>query len=149
MKIILSKQLEDQYVQQWNLEINRNRKCTIYRIFKETHGFEKYLTKLNFVDRRALCKFRTGNHRLPISKSRYMTEEIDITCKLCNSDDVACDEYHVLFICKHFEEKRKILLKKYFYNRPNTFKMNSLFNTTNIKQLKNLAKFSRVIMSEF
>ena len=149
MKIILSKQFEDQYVQQWNLEINRNRKCTIYRIFKETHGFEKYLTKLNFVERKALCKFRTGNHRLPISKSRYMTEEIDVTCKLCNSEDVTCDEYHVLFICKHFEEKRKILLKKYFYNRPNTFKMNSLFNTTNIKQLNNLAKFSRAIMSEF
>ena len=77
-----------------------------------------------------------------------MSQEIDISCKLCASNDV-CDEYHVLFNCKHFEEKRKILIKKYFYNRPNTFKMNSLFNTGNIKHLKNLAAFSRAIMSEF
>jgi len=62
MKSILAKHFEDQYIQEWNLEVNRNRKCVIYRIFKETHGFEKYLTKLNFVDRRGLCKFRTGNH---------------------------------------------------------------------------------------
>jgi hypothetical protein len=148
IKIILSKQFEDQYIQEWNLEVNRNRKCIIYRIFKERHGFEKYLTKLNFVERRALCKFRTGNHRLPISKSRYMTKEIDVSCKLCTSNDI-CDEFHVLFSCKHFEEKRKLLLKKYFYNRPNTLKMYLLFNNTNTKHLKNLAKFSQIIMAEF
>ena len=33
MKIILEKQLQDQYIQSWNLEINRNRKCVIYRVF--------------------------------------------------------------------------------------------------------------------
>ena len=144
MKSILSKQLEDQYIQEWSLEVNRNKKCTIYRIFKESHSFEKYLTKLNFIERRALCKFRTGNHRLPISKSRYMRQEIDVSCKLCTSNE-ACDEFHVLFKCTYFEEKRKLLIKKYFYNRPNTLKMHSLFNNTNIKQLKNLAKFSKAI----
>ena len=128
--------------------MNRNRKCTIYRIFKEAHCFEQYLTALNFVERRALCKFRTGNHRLPIVKARYLTGEIDVKCKLCNSSD-QCDEFHTLFHCKYFEEKRKLLLKKYFYNRPNTYKMQLLFNNPNVKQLSNLAKLSRIIMAEF
>ena len=148
MKFILSKQFEDQYIQEWNLEVNRNRKCIIYRVFKETHGFEKYLTKLNFVERRALCKFRTGNHRLPIAKSRYTTTDLDLGCKFCISNDI-CDEFHLLFNCKYFEEKRKLLLKKFFYVRPNTVKMGLLFNSTNIRQLKNLAKFTQVIMAKF
>ena len=148
MKSILAKHFEDQYIQEWNLEVNRNRKCVIYRIFKETHGFEKYLTKLNFVDRRGLCKFRTGNHRLPIAKSRYMSQAQDVSCKFCNQNDI-CDEFHVLFVCKHFDEKRKLFLKKYFYHRPNTFKMESLFNNPNTKSLTNLAKFCRFIMAAF
>lgn len=148
MKNILSKQLQNQYIQEWFLEVNRNRKCTIYRIFKEGHCFEQYLTKLNFVERRSLCKFRTGNHKLPIAKARYMARPVDVSCNFCNSNDM-CDEFHVLFICKHFEEKRKLYMKKYFYTRPNTLKMHTLFNTSDVKQLSNLAKFSRLIMTTF
>ena len=148
MKNILTKRFEDQYIQEWNLEVNRNRQCVIYRIFKKTHGFEKYLTELNFVERRILCKFRTGNHRLPVAKSRYMTQAQELSCRFCNQNDI-CDEFHVLFICKHFEGKRKLYLEKYFYSRPNTFKMDSLFNNSNIKQLSNLAKFCKFIMAAF
>ena len=148
MKIIFEKHCEDQYIQEWNLEVNKNRKCVIYRIIKDTHCFEKYLTKLNFVERRALSKFRTGNHRLPVAKSRYMTQVIDTKCKFCDINDI-CDEFHVLFTCKHFEEKRKLLIKKYYYTRPNTLKMSLLFKNTNTKVLKNLAKFTREIMTEF
>ena len=148
MKIILAKHFEDQYIQEWNLEVNKNRKCVIYRIFKDAHCFENYLIKLNFVERRALSKFRTGNHRLPVAKSRYMTQEIDTKCKFCNTNDM-CDEFHVLFVCKHFDEKRKLLIKKYYYTRPNTLKMSLLFANTNIKVMKNLANFTRAIMTVF
>ena len=109
MKNIISKQLESQYIQNWNLEVNQNRKCTIYRIFKEKYGFEKYLLELEFYDRTALCNLRTGNHKLPISKSRYMGEE-NVNCTLCDSNVIG-DEFHMLFNCKFFEEKRKIFLK--------------------------------------
>ena len=148
MKSILAKHFEDQYIQGWNLEVNKNRKCVIYRTFKHAHCFEKYLTQLNFVERRALTKFRTGNHRLPVAKSRYITQVIDAKCKFCNSNDI-CDEFHVLFTCKHFEEKRRLFIKKYYYIRPNTLKMSLLFENTNPKVLINLAKFTRAIMAEF
>ena len=71
MKDVISAQLKLQFTQQWEFEIFRNRKCVSYRIFKDEIKSEPYLAKLDFVDRRALCKFRTGNHRLPVAKSRY------------------------------------------------------------------------------
>ena len=51
MKNIISKQSEDQYIQNWNLEVNQNRKCINYRIFKDRHGFEKYLLQLDFSEK--------------------------------------------------------------------------------------------------
>ena len=97
-----------------------------------------------------VCRFRTGNHRLPITESRY--EEggrgVDLTkCKLCNLSDL-CDEYHVLFVCKFFVEERKRYLKKYFYHRPNALKLHALFNS-NMKQLSQLTKFIKIILSHF
>ena len=140
-------QSKDQYLQEWNIEIWRNRKCVIYRIIKMQHGFEKYLTKLNFLQRRALCKFRTGNHRLPVAESRYKNTALETTCGLCNAGEI-CDEFHVLFKCKFFEEKRNLFIKPYYYRRPSAMKMCSLFNSSP-KQLSNLAKFTEHIMSKF
>ena len=73
MKNVIASQLENQFIQEWESETYRNRKCVAYRIFKDEIRFEPYLTKLDFVDRRALCKFRTGNHRLPVAKIRYIS----------------------------------------------------------------------------
>ena len=119
----------------------------IYRIIKENHCFEQYLTKLNFLQRRTLCKFRTGNHRLPVTASRYSNSVVNTTCNLCNSGET-CDEFHVLFKCKFFEEKRILFLKKFYYKKPSSMKMCSLFNGT-YTQLSNLAKFTNYIMSKF
>ena len=149
MKNVVSFQLENQYLQEWDSEVNRNRKCTIYRIFKDQLSFEPYLVKLNFIDRRAFSRFRTGSHTLPVAKSRYVLGGggVDANCKLCTSNAV-CDEFHVIFICKYFEEHRKKYLKKKYYVKPNTLKMHTLFNA-NVKQTVNLAKFIRYILSHF
>ena len=149
MKNVVALQLQNQYIQEWDFEVNRNRKCVAYRIFKDEIRMEPYLAKLDFVNRRALCKFRTGNHRLPVAKSRYIPggggEEA--LCKLCDTNDL-CDEFHVLFICKFFDDHRKKYLKKNYYSKPSTLKMNTLFNSKG-KQLLNLVKFVRDIMSKF
>ena len=149
MKNDITLHLQNQFLQLWHLEVHRNRKCVVYRIFKDNITFEPYLTELYFVDRRALCKFRTGNHRMPVAKSRYMpgVGADEVKCNLCESNDL-CDEFHVLFLCKHFEESRKKYLKKNYYCKPSTLKMYTLFNSHG-KQLANLAKFIRIIMSKF
>ena len=107
MKDVVILQLENQYIQEWEFEIYRNRKCITYRIFKDQLSFEPYLVNLNFIDRRSLSQFRTGSHRLPVSKSRLYEGGggVDDTCKLCNNGD-KCDEFHTLFICKYFAEHR-------------------------------------------
>ena len=145
----ISLQLENQYFQQWQLDVDKNRKCVAYRIFKDDIVFESYLNELEFLDRRALCKFRSGNHRLPVAMSRIDKKGVgaESKCKLCNSHDI-CDEFHVLFLCKYFETARIKYLKRNHYIRPSTLKMYTLFHSHG-KQLINLAKFIRIIMSTF
>ena len=115
---------------------------------KNDFVFQPYLLYLSFLDRRALAKFRSGSHTLPVTKSRYREGGggVDVKCKFCNDD--LCDEFHVLFICKFFEEQRKKYIKKYYIIRPSTLKMHSLFNA-NRKTIFNLAKFIRFILSKF
>ena len=147
MKNIISNQLDSQYLQEWNFEINRNRRCLIYNIFKNTIAMEPYLKDLDFLERRALCKFRTGSHNLPITKRRYNDDEdVDVQCKFCDSN--YCDEFHVLFKCEYFKEQRKLYLKQFYYVRPSAFKMISLFNSCK-KETSNLAKFCKFIASKF
>ena len=96
-----------------------------------------------------MCKFRCGNHKLPIVTGRY----IDIRrenrkCTLCNCSDIA-DEYHFLFVCQYFNYQRTQLLQPHFRLRPNTTKMYELLNTKCKLQLKNLAKLIKLILTNF
>ena len=148
MKHEIGLKLENQFLQEWQFEVFRNRKCVAYRIFKDEVIFESYLSELDFVDRRALSKFRTGNHRLPVAKSRYMRDGGgDVKCRLCETGDL-CDEFHVLFICPYFAEHRKKYLKRSYFSKPSTLKMYTLFHSHG-KQLINLAKFVKIIMTKF
>jgi hypothetical protein len=149
MKNVVRLQLENQYLQIWEAELNRNRKCITYRIFKDQIMFEPYLKNLNYIDRRALSCFRSGMHKLPVAKSRYLEGGggVETICKLCNSNDI-CDEFHVLFICNFFREKREKYLKKNYFVKPSTLKMYTLFNS-GPKQTLCLARFIRSIMSHF
>ena len=48
---VVALQLEKQYLQESEFEVNRNRKCITYIIFEDEFAFEPYLSKLNFIDR--------------------------------------------------------------------------------------------------
>ena len=156
MKSELLSHFQAQFLQEWDAEIVRNRRCVAYRIFKDNcffqsnneFVFQPYLSYLSYLDRRALSKFRSGSHTLPVTKSRYRDGGggVDVKCKFCDED--LCDEFHVLFVCKFFEEQRIKYLKKYYFVRPSTLKMHNLFNA-NHKVTLNLAKFVRYILSKF
>ena len=147
---------QSSFLQEWDAEIARNRRCVAYRIFKDNcifqtsndFIFQPYLSYLSFLDRRALAKFRSGSHTLPVTKSRYREDGggVDTKCKFCN--DNFCDEFHVLFVCNFFAEQRKKYLKKYYIVKPSTLKMHSLFNA-NRKVIFNLAKFIRFILTKY
>ena len=129
-------------------EINRNRLCANYRILKTDVKFEKYLTKLDDYDRMTLCKFRCGNHNLPISDRRYLPFQNPKLCNLCQLQEQG-DEYHYILKCPFFMETRRMYVKRYYYTRPNCLKFNQLFSSNNIKELRNLAKLVKNILSHF
>ena len=149
VKLSLNLRLDDMDKQNWSAEVNRNRLCFNYRIFKQEVGLENYLLKLDLGDRITLCKFRCGNHKLPIANCRYSDQAQELhVCTLCNLQ-VQGDEFHYLLVCPFFTETRKRYIKKYFSRRPNIIKFRQLFSSKNIKQLKNLSRFCKVIMSKF
>ena len=140
LKSPLDLRLNDIDRQNWNDEVNRNRLCFNYRIFKQEVVLEDYLLKLEVGDRISLCKFRCGNHKLPVAKCRYLSDQPMEMCPLCNLN-VQGDEFHYVLVCPVLNDVRKRYVKKYHYTRPNVLKFHQLFNTTSVKQLKNLSKF--------
>ena len=65
--------------------MNDSSKGQYYRIFKENLEFEKYLDFLSNSYRYVLCRFRTGNYKLPIETGRWENiERTERICNLCN-----------------------------------------------------------------
>ena len=57
-----------------------------------------------------MAKFRCRSNKIPVSVVRYDNDfENDKKCTLCNID-TTCDELHLLFQCKFFENERFIYL---------------------------------------
>lgn len=149
LKASLHQKLEDIEKQSWLSEINSKSCCTTYRIFKTEFGYENYLNLYECKQRITLCKFRCGNHRLPINKGRF--EKVDRNlrlCPLCDSKEIG-DEFHYLFSCNFFQQKRILYINKYYRVRPNTIKMYSLINSNNRDLVKKLIKFIEIILVNF
>lgn len=133
--------LLDQFKQEWSSEIFSSSKTLCYRIFKTDFCFEKYLSILPPHLMFYLCKFRCSCHRLPIESGRWNnTPRNDRLCTLCDLQEIG-DEYHYIFKCKQFMVERKNLLPDYCQKYDNILKLNTLFNSTNVNVLENLAKF--------
>ena len=148
LKPAIFSSLDNLEKQKWLNEVNTSNFCITYRIFKQDLKFENYLIKLPFFHRLNFSKFRCKNNKLPINKYRFDKTNIDKSCQLCNIGDLG-DEFHYLFKCKHFEKDRKLFLAEYYFKRPNTLKMNELFNLDDIKTLINLCKFIKIILDKF
>ena len=104
LKHTVKRILCDQYLQQWNSENNSSRGIN-YRMFKHDFKLENYLLKLSTKNARILCKFKTGNVKLPIETGRWFNiERDDRICHLCNSD--VGDEFHYIFNCTSLSAER-------------------------------------------
>ena len=148
LKLSIDLKLKDIAIQNWNAEVHRNRLCNNYRLFKHEFCLEEYLVQLDFVDRLNLCKFRCGNHRLPIALNRYLAENDSSPCTMCDLNEQG-DEFHYIMVCPALNHLRTKYVKRYHYTRPNVLKMSNLFNSKNIKELTKLAKFIKEIITLF
>ena len=108
----------------------------------------KYSKPLPNLYSRKLTAFRTRNHRLPIKTGRWNGTPInDRKCFLCDKNELG-DEFHYICKCSHFQESRKLLIKKQYYTHPNVIKFKTLLNNENKEELINLSKFITIIMKE-
>ena len=149
LKDNLDLRLSDIYKQNWNEEVNEISQCSNYRIFKTSLQFENYIKTLDQNDRIKLCKFRCGNHKLPIITGRYQgIPKEERLCPLCTNHQVG-DEFHYLFECPSMSNDRDKYLTAQFGHRPNALTIASLFNTQKYSEMVNLAKFCKCIMKKF
>ncbi len=92
---------------------------------------EKYLVNLDPFNRITLGKF-CCNHKLPIVAGQSLEANIARSCTMCESGP-QCDDSHYTSICSALNTDKVKFIKPYYYRRPNTFKMNQLFNIQSIK----------------
>ena len=66
-------------------------------------------------------------------------------CTLCDCND--WDEFQYLFKCTFFLEARLKFISRYYFVRPNTLKMDQLFNLKCHAKLIKLCKFVQEILN--
>ena len=66
-------------------------------------------------------------------------------CNLCNTADLG-DEFHYLFKCNCFSEKRKTCFDRKYFENCNILKFGTLMNLTNKSKIKNFAPLSDISM---
>ena len=146
----LSESLKGTFKEKWLIDVNTNSQCELYKVFKNVHCMESYLTMLDGHEKFYIGKFRMRVHNLPGTKSRFVKDEcVDVSCNLCNSGETG-DEYHYLFVCKYFETDRQTLF-------PDGIEKSRVFNISKwnfaFKQekrhLTKLAFFLKTVLSHF
>lgn len=142
----INQKLKDLFINDWYMNVENSSSFYTYRLFKHKFQLENYLLKLPYIMKKNFCLFRTRNHKLPIECGRW--RNIDVSerkCHLCHSD--VGDEFHFLLCCPSIATERRKYIDRYYYRRPNILKFDELMNTKNIRKLKNLCKFVKIILS--
>ena len=95
----------DEYLQEWNRDINDNRVLIVYKAIKTTFSFEPYLeTIVSRNLRTANTQIRICAHNLRIQTGRYDRLERNLRlCQICDSNEIE-NEYHFLLKCSKFAQ---------------------------------------------
>ena len=128
-------------------DVYLNSKFINYRIYKDIFGFEDYLILLPDNLRVVLTKFRCRNNKMPVEIGvRDNVPREQRICKLCDTGDIG-DEFHYLFICKHFISHIKKYIQPFYLKHISTIKMHAIMNVNNINVLTKLALFTKIVMN--
>ena len=129
--------------------MSNNSTCLNYRVMTIVKKTQNYILKLPKQYVYALCKFKCANHRMPIVNGRYANIPVEErVCTLCQTNKLG-DEFHYLFECPFFRTQRTTHLPRYYYTLPNMHKMMQLFESSDTKEMLNLAKFTDIIIRQF
>jgi hypothetical protein len=135
LKCVIKRRLEDQFLQNWNSLVHISPKAINYKTFKTEFKYEEYLNILEIKDAILFCRFRTTKNKFPIETGRWQNiPRENRKCKLCNRSQIG-DEYHYIFECNHFNQKREQSLSNYFRYRHNIIKFSELGKNTILKKI--------------
>lgn len=136
--------LTDQFRQNWHDETQNCSKATNYKLFKDTLEFQNYFEILNKKASVLFCKFRTGNHKLPIETGRWNNiDRSDRKCMLCNEQ--IGDEFHYILECNALSQERSNLISGHLFRNPNILKFKETMITKKKVKLYKLCKFIKII----
>ena len=135
--------------QDWHASILDSGYCSTYRTFKSSLDFEKYLTILSSKEAINLCRFRCGNHSLPIVTGRHHgVEKCNRKCNECDMNTIG-DESHYIFTCPSLTQERSTYIEAVHLRPSNNQDMERLFAKQDHQTLSNLSKFCCIIMGKF
>ena len=141
--------LEELYAKIWSDTVFNNDACINYRAMTLVKRTQNYVLKLPKYYVYAMCKLKCVNHHMPHLIGRYAKSSIDDRkCKICQLNEVG-DEFHYLFNCTFFSAQRARYMMRYYYTRPNMYKMTQLFESSDFTEMLNLAKFADIIVKQF
>ena len=140
--------LEDQYYQNYQQELENSNRSLFFKCTAEIYGFKEILDDINPGLAYYFLKYRTSNHKLPVETGRWANIPFhERKCPLCIND--LGDEFHYLFVCPQFDEKRKKFIKPYYYRHPNMIKTKDLFTNTDIDVIRKLCLMIKEIILYF
>ena len=68
-------------------------------------------------------------------------ERIAFENRKCKHCQILDDEFHFILECPLYSNIRTLYAKRYYYTRPNMFKLTELMSSKSKKKLRNLAAF--------
>lgn len=134
---ILKERLRDCFMQGWNSQVTMSENYTFYAGFKDLLQSEQFLIS-NYLCRsykKALSRFRMGVSEINTHRYKFYADKKLQNCPFCAQTKE--DEFHVLFICKQYEDLRILCLPEGFLENRTMFNMFSLLRENSYS----LAKF--------
>ena len=149
--LVVKQTLKDNFLQDWNSQLQNSSKGKQYNLFKDTINREPYLTLIPKHMYIPILIFRTCNHKFPIGVGRYTNRRVpycDRKRTVCTTNDLG-DEFHYLLVCPFFNSKRKQYILRYYYTNPNVLKYRELLNEVSVSILENLSMFIKLLFKQF
>jgi len=106
LRLIRNKMIE-RFQEEWKDKVDRSDRFSIYRLFKQSHGIEHYLSDITIKRfRDCVIRFRFGINDLKANKRFYYSNSISLQdCPFCPNKRE--DEIHFIFHCPVYTDLRK------------------------------------------
>lgn len=131
------------FKQEWHNRLSQSTRAIFYTSIKDYHSYSKYLDIIkSSAHLTAFIKLVMSSHNLHIEAGRWtrpVTPAGRRNCSVC--ENKLEDEFHFILECPLYTERRSLLIPRYYRIRPSMFKLVQLFNSSEEKVVKDLAKY--------